>query len=54
MGGRGEEAKDIPVGPDDLTPTHALQRLVVDDLASGTSSATGCLAVSGGYQEGGR
>jgi hypothetical protein len=35
MGIPGKETPDLPVGPDDSTAFHALQRLAVDDLATG-------------------
>ena len=43
-----EETRNIPVEPDDSTPTLALQGFVVNDLASGSSSPSGWLVVSGG------
>jgi hypothetical protein len=41
-----EKTPDIPVGPDDSTANYALQGLALDDLATGSSSAKGCLVVS--------
>ena len=46
MGPGGVETSAIPVGPDDSTAFHALQGVAEDDLATGTSSATGDLLVS--------
>jgi hypothetical protein len=46
-GGVIEKTPNILDEPDDSTLIHALQDFAEDDLASGTSSASGCLVVFG-------